>query len=696
MRKISTLTIAASLFILTSTGAFSQKVLKKADACFEVGQYHAAITYYKQAYAGASKDKKAMILYKTGYASHEINDYKGAETNYQKAIQANYDDPIVYYRLAEVLKSQGKYPEAIVEFNNYKAKGGNAKKADLGVKSCELAQMWKDQPLRYKMENMALINSKESDYAPSFADKKYSTILFTSRRPGNAGGEIDANTGGNKSDIYETKVDKNGKWSTPVMIAPTINSKFNEGVACVSKKGDMIFFTRSPETPNKQLKPQIYMAKKQGSTWGVAQPLPFCIDTIAFGHPYLSADGKMLVFASRMEGGYGGADIWFSSFDAKANVWGKPVNAGPAVNTEGDELYPTLSDDGRKLYFSSDYHPGMGGLDIFVAEGDNYKFTKPVENLKAPLNSTADDFRIIFEGKKQRGFLTSNREGGKGSDDIWSFNLPPLNFEVKGMIVSEGDIMKGGKGKGEPVENVKVKIVGSDGSIKEFVTGKDGSYNLPKLKENTTYTISTETGKGSKSATHNRDGFLANKDQKIISTAGKDKSHTFVADFEVKPVIPNLRMPEIQYALGSAELLPNSKDSLNYLFNILKDNPTIIVELNAHTDSRGKLDKNMKLSQDRAQSCVDYLVKEKGIAAARLSAKGFGPTQLLISDAEIAKAKTKEEKEALHQKNRRTTFRVLSFDYVDPNAPKDGGGSGGGGGTGGGGKKGDDDEEEED
>ncbi len=673
MRKITTLSIAAGVFMLTSTVAFSQKVLKKADASFEVGQYHAAINYYKQAYAQAPKDKRGVILYKTGYACQEINDYKGAETYYQKSIATNYDDPMVYFRLAEVLKNQNKYPEAIVEYNNYKAKGGNAKKADLGVKSCELAQQWKDKPLRYKIENMGLINSKESDYAPCFSDKKNATLIFTSRRPGNAGGEIDANTGGNKSDIYETKVDKNGKWSTPVLLAPTVNSKFNEGVGCVSKKGDMIFFTRSPEEPNRQLKPQIFMAKKQGSTWGVAQVLPFCIDTVAFGHPYLSTDGKMLVFASRMDGGYGGADIWLSTFDAKANVWGKPVNAGPAINTEGDELYPTFSADGKKLYFASDYHPGMGGLDIFVAVGDNYKYTKPVENLKAPINSTADDFRIIYEGKKEKGYFTSNREGGKGGDDIWSFNLPPLNFQVKGMIISEGDIMKGNKGKGEPVENVKVKIVGSDGSIKEFTTTKDGSYNLAKLKDNTTYTISTETGKQSKSATFNKDGYLANSDQRIISTAGLEKSKDFIADFEVKPVIPNLRMPEIQYALGSFELLPNSKDSLTFLYNILKENPTIIVELNSHTDSRGKLDANMKLSQARAQSCVDFLVKEKGIAEARLTAKGFGPTQLLITDAEINKAKTKEEKEALHQKNRRTTFKVLSFDYIDPNATKDGG-----------------------
>lgn len=683
MRNIRTLSVTAAV-VFTITTAFSQKVLKKADQVFELGQYYKAVEMYKQAYASVPKGQRAAVLYKTGYACQEINDYKGAETYYQKAIAAGFEDPMVYYRLAEVLKSQNKYPEAVVEYNNYKAKGGNAKKADLGVKSCELSQQWKDAPMRYKIENMALINSKESDYAPSFSDKKYQTINFTSRRPGNAGGEVDANTGGNKSDIYETKVDKNGKWSTPHLLPPTVCSKFNEGVACVSKKGDMIFFSRSPEVPGKQLKTNIYMAKKQGNTWGEAQVLPFCQDTIAYGHPYLRADGKVLYFASRMSGGYGGADIWYSTYDAKANVWGKPVNCGPAVNTDGNELYPTLSDDGKRLYFSSDTHPGMGGLDLFVAQGENNKYTKPVENLKYPLNSAFDDFSIVFEGKKNKGFFTSNREGGKGSDDIWSFNLPPLVFSVRGQISDEGDALA--KGKGEPVENVKVKIVGSDGSIKEFTTSKDGSYKLERLKEGTTYTVSTETGPTSKSATHSRDGFLANKDQRIISTAQMAASKEFVADFEVKPVVKEIRMPEIQYALGSAELLPASKDSLLFLYNIMKDNPTIVVELNSHTDSRGNDKDNMKLSQDRAQSCVDFLVKEKEIPAERLVAKGYGKTQLLVSDATIKAAKTTQEKEALHQKNRRTSFKILNFNFVDPNATK---------GNNGGNKKDPEDEEEE-
>jgi peptidoglycan-associated lipoprotein len=668
MEKFTRLTLAVLAVITLSLPGLSQKVLKKADAAFESRQYFDAINYYKQAYPSATKEKKGLVLYRMGVCSQKINDYKGAEANYNKAIAANFDDPEVYRHLAEVLKNQMKYPEAIVEYKNYKAKGGDAKKADIGVKSCELAQQWVDQPMRYKVENIALINSKQRDYAPVFSDKKYKTIVITSNREGALGGQ-DITTGENKGDLWEAKLDKNGKWSTPVLLPPAVSTDVNEGRAWVTKKGDFIFFTRCPEEKNKQNSCGIYMCKKQGSTWGPSVALPFIVDTVIYAHPTMSTDGKMLYFVSNMAGGYGKMDIWSCTFNPKTNLWGQPKNLGPAVNTEGNEVYPTVSDDGKKLYFSSDYHPGLGGLDMFMTEiPADGKFNKPVENLKYPLNSSYDDFGIVYEGKRQRGYFTSNREGGRGDDDIWSFNLPSMVFNVKGNVYSEGD-PNTGKGKGETVEGVKIKVVGSDGSISEAVTGKDGAYKF-KLKEMTTYTLSTEPDKGSKSATHNKLSFLANKDVRVVTTVGVDQSTDFAADFAVKPIVPELRMPEVQYALGSAELLPNSKDSLNYLYNILTDNPSITVELSAHTDSRGDDQKNMKLSQDRAQSCVNYLVNDKGINPKRLTAKGYGETQLLVSDDVIKKAKTEEEKEALHQKNRRTTFKVTGFDFVDPNAPK--------------------------
>lgn len=668
MKNVTKLTLVALATLTFSVSGFSQKAVRKADEAFDSRQYYTAVNLYKDAYAGASAANKPRIMYRAGVSSQKINDYKGAESYFQKAIAGGFDDPNVYLHLAEVLKNQMKYPEAISEYQNYKSKGGDAKKADLGVKSCELAQKWIDAPMRYKVENIALINSKGRDYAPAFSDKKYNTIVFSSNRDGSLGGQ-DVVTGANKDDIWESKLDKNGKWSTPTNLPPSVSTEVNEGRAWVSKKGDMIFFTRCPEEKGKQNKCGLYMARKQGSTWGEATRLPFSNDTISFAHPTLSSDMKTLYFTSNMKGGYGKMDIWSCTFDVKTNAWGQPKNLGATVNTEGNEVYPAISDDGKRLYFSSDYHPGLGGLDMFSAEaGADGRFTKPVENLKYPLNSSYDDFGIVFEGKKNRGYFTSNREGGRGDDDIWSFSLPMLSFSAKGNVFSEGDPFTS-KGKGETVEGVKVKVIGTDGSITENTTGKDGSFTF-RLKENVTYTVSTETGKTSKSATHNKDGFLANRDVRVITTVGVGESKEFVADFAVKPVVPVLRMPEVRYELGSYVLLPESKDSLNYLFNIMNDNPTTVVELNSHTDSRGSAASNMTLSAARAQSCVDFLVKEKGINEKRLIAKGYGSTQPLVSDADIKKAGTKQEQEALHAKNRRTSFKILSFDFVDPNAPK--------------------------
>lgn len=667
MKQFTKITILAGALLCLAFSSIAQKKLVAADLAFDNRQYFSAVELYKQAYTSVKKaEMKAKVLYRTGYAYHEINDMKSAETYYQKAIAAKYPDPIAVLRLADCLKSQGKYPEAITEYNNYKKLNPSDPRGDKGVKSCELAQQWKDSPARYKVENMALINSKESDFCPSYSDKKYNTLIFTSTREG-ANNKQDVGSGQNHSDLYETKLDKNGKWSTPITLAPTVVSPFNEGAASVSKKGDFMLMTRCPEIKNAVSGCQIYISKKQGSGWAAPEKLPFNIDSVQFGHPAISADGKTVYFVSRMKGGYGGADIWKSTFDQKGNTWSAPTNLGASINTAGDEMYPYVSNDSKLLYFASNYHPGMGGLDMFKAEiGAGGTFTKAPENLKSPLNSGADDFGIVFEGNKQRGYFSSNREGGKGSDDIWSFSLPPLTFNLKGKVVSSG----GSKGvnKGEPVGNAKIKLTGSDGALNDAVTSNDGSYSF-KLKENVSYTVTIETSKQTVSATY-KDGYLASKDMGALTTAGEPASKDFIKDFELTPVEREIRFPAVLYDLGKADLRPESKDSLNFLYQTLIDNPTIVIQLSAHTDSRGNDAANQDLSQRRAQSCVDYLANEKKIPLARMSAKGFGETRLLVTDDVINKAKTKEEKEALHAKNRRTVFSIVNWDYVDPNAPK--------------------------
>ncbi len=678
LKKLALTTTAIIAFVFSVSA--QKNYLKDADVAYENHQYFNAIELYKQAYTKVKKaDAKSRILFRTGDAYQQINDLKGAETYYSKAIKAKYPDPIAILNLADVLKAQQKYPEAIVEYNNYKKEMPSDVRGENGVKSCELAQQWKDAKntpeTRLKVENMALLNSKESDFSPAYADKKYTTLIFTSTRQG-ATGAIDITNGQNHSDLYEAKLDKNGKWSTPGPLATTIVSKMNEASVSVSKKGDVMFMTRCPEAKGKTLKCQLYVCKKQGPSWAEPEPLPFNIDSVAFAHPAINVAGDVLYFTSKLSGGYGGKDIWMSTYSKKDKSWGQPVNLGPSVNTSGDEMYPYMADDDKTLYFSSNYHLGMGGLDIFKAEkAADGKFTKAPENLKSPMNSAGDDFGIIFEGKKIKGYFTSNREGGKGSDDIYSFILPPLNFNLTGTVVSEE--------LNEPVSNALIHLKGSNGDMFEFKTTADGKYSF-KLKENTTYevTVATDKSTASKSFTL---GFLANKDMGKLTTVDENESKDFVKDFALTPVKGTIRFPAVLYALGKADLLVdldgtakdndthkplNSKDSLNFLYQTLIDNPTIIIELQAHTDSRGNNAKNLTLSDARAKSCVDYLANEKKIPLARLTSKGYGEEKLLIKDAVINKAKTKEEKEALHQKNRRTVFRIVSWDYVDPNAPK--------------------------
>ena len=663
LKRLALSTIAIMAFVFSVSA--QKNYLKDADVAFDNHQYFNAIELYKQAYTKVKKaDAKARILYRTAQSYQEINELKSAETYYSKAIKAKYPDPVAILNLADVLKTQQRYEEAIVEYNNYKKEMPSDPRGENGVKSCELAKQWKDAKntpeTRLKVDNMALINSKESDFSPAYADKKGTTLIFTSTRPG-AQGSIDITNGQNHSDLYEAKLDKNGKWSTPAPLASTIISKMNEASVSVAKKGDVMFMTRCPEAKNKQLKCQLYVCKKQGPSWAEPELLPFCVDSIAFGHPAINPTGDVLYFTSKLPGGYGGKDIWMSVYNKKDKAWGQPVNLGPTINTQGDEMYPYMAEDDKTLYFSSNYHLGMGGLDIFKAEkGADGKFTKAPENLKYPMNSAGDDFGIIFEGKKIKGYFTSNREGGKGSDDIYSFILPPLNFNLTGTVVSEEG--------NEPVTNALIHLKGSNGDMFEFKTTADGKYNF-KLKENVSYEVTVATDKSTVSQTFKL-GFLANKDMGKLTTVDENESKDFVKDFALTPVKAEIRFPAVLYELGKADLKPESKDSLNFLYQTLMDNPSIIIELQAHTDSRGSDAKNLTLSEARAKSCVDYLNLEKKIPLERLKSKGWGEKKLLITDAQIAKAKSKEEKEALHQKNRRTVFRIVSWDYVDPNAPK--------------------------
>lgn len=674
MKKISF--VLLMLAFVVSTGFAQKNPFKEAEKAFASKEYYTAIDWYKKAYSREKKaEKKAKILYRTAECYRHINQLNEAVTFYSKAIAAKYPDPMAYFWIGDIKKEQKLYNEAIAEFEKYKKEVPSDKRAEDEIKSCELAQKWVDNPTRHRIENMALINSKAEDFSPTFADKKNTSLYFTSTREGSMGGKTDGTTGETFSDIFETKLDKNGKWSTPVPLPEPVNSVANEGAVDVGRKGDFMLITRCGDEKKKQIKCQIYTVKKSGPNWGTPELVPFDIDSFQFRHPSMSPDGNTLYFSTNMPGGLGKYDIWMTQLDKKTKNWGQPVNLGSSVNTPYNEGYPYIHNDGKTLFFASDGHLGMGGLDIFKIVGDKGgSFKGEPENLKYPMNSPWDDFGIIYDGNKDRGYFSSNREGGKGSDDIWSFYLPPLVFSVSGQVTNMDDKTI--------IPNCPIILKGSDGTLVQTTTDKDGNYEI-MLKPEVSYENYTQTNKDLKTPTAPL-GFLASEDRGKFSTVGMQESTKFKKDFQLKPVTPEIKFPAVLYALDRADLLVdqtgsakgndtgkplNSEDSLAFLLKTLTDNPTIIIELSAHTDSRGSDKHNLDLSQARAQTCVDWLIS-KGIPKERLVAKGYGEKKLKITDAQIAKAKTKQEKEALHAINRRTVFKILSWDYIDPKAPK--------------------------
>lgn len=684
MKLFTKFTVVLGIAMFVSFNASAQKnFMKDADAAFKGMQYGNAIELYKKASEKEKKkEKKAYIIFQIAECYRKIGEVKQAEAWYTKAIKANWNDPKAKLYLADAKKAQEKYNEALIEYNNYKKEVPSDPRGEDGVKSCELAQKWKDNPTRYKVENMAQINSKDPDFCPTYADKKYNKLYFTSMRPGVTGSEIDGSSNELYSDIFETNMDKNGKWSTPVSIGAPVNTKDNEGLTTVSKKGDLMVFTRSEVKKNKITYNQLWYCNKKGTAWGDPIKVEFCNDTLKYGSPALTPDGNSIVFASNMPGGQGDNDLWISTFDKKNKKWSDPVNLGTSINTSGKEQFPFVHDDGT-LYFSSNGHLGMGGLDIFRAEKKGENQWGNVVNMKYPINSAGDDFGIIFEGKKERGYLSSNREGTKGADDIWSFVLPPLLFTIEGVITDC-------KFK-EVIPGVTVKLVGSDGSSAETKTDAAGYYKFAEngsnryVNPNTSYILSVAVANDVKTVQAPQ-GFLASSDKPKVTTVGLEESKTFKNDFCLVPIQKEIRFPDVLYDLGKADLRPESKDSLDFLYQTLLDNPTFVIELSSHTDYRGSDPANQKLSEARAKSCVDYLIS-KGIPAARMVPKGYGEKRPLEVDSDgdgkidytlseayinkVSKGQSKEFYEALMQKNRRTVFSVLRKDYFDPNAPKE-------------------------
>jgi peptidoglycan-associated lipoprotein len=662
-----------ALLIIIPSIVFTQNrrnPAKSADEIFSKQQYSLAIDKYKKAYTKVKKDKeeKNRITAQLAICYWYTGNYKRAEASYKRLVNAGWAKrvPEVLLRYAEVLKINGKYEDAIEQYNAYAIRAPEDPRGKKGAETAALIPEWLENPSKYEVTNIKKVNSRESDFSPAFTSENYNEIVFTSNREGATGKETDNWTDQSFTDLFVAKMDRVGEWSAAVLFeeSENINTKGNEGSATLNSKFNTIYFTRCTNTPQIESGCQVYKSQRSGRNWSKAEMVEIkSIDTMStIGQPTVSEGELIIYFSAERKGGMGGKDIWIAFRDSKSEGFKRPMNLGDVINTPGDEMFPFLRNDST-LYFASDGHGGMGGLDIFVSTIDTAGNWGEPQNLKFPINSNLDDFGICWHPEEEYGYLSSNRKGTRGKEDIWYFIEPPLEFTLSGIIKDDRTLMF--------AEGVMVNLVGSNGLSVTTRTNENGFYTFGKsqMEPNTTFEILV-----SKLNYFNEKG--------TITTVGVEFSKDFEKDFVLHPIPAEpIVLPEILYDLGKWNLKPQYQDSLQGLIQTLRDNPNLVIELASHTDTRDSDERNDILSQRRAQSVVDYLII-RGIDPKRLVAKGYGEHVPLtikkdvvrdgflftegtsLDDDYINSLVTNKEKEAAHQMNRRTEFKVLRKDYI--------------------------------
>jgi peptidoglycan-associated lipoprotein len=654
MKKASVLFILLILIVFQEASAQKRKT-QRAYESFKAGEYYDAIDNFKDAYSKTKKSDKATrtdLVFMIAECYRHINDPKNSESWYKLAVKSSNSRPEAQYWLAESMKKNGKYPQAIDEFRKYKQIAPADAKADQEIRACELAEQWMRNPEAYKVEELKEINSKETDFGPAYGNNDFSTIYFTSARDDAAGNKTHGATGQGFTDIFESRMDKKSKWSTPVPVG-VINSEAEEGTPSFTSDYKEMYFTRCEAGKRETKGCSIMYSTKDGDTWSEPKNLNLLPDSAIAAHPAISPDGSTLYFVSDMPGGYGKKDIW--RVTKTGNGWSKPENLGPDINTTEDEVFPYVREDGT-LYFSSDGLIGLGGLDIFKAN-QQPDGSWIVVNMKSPINSFADDFSITFENENERGIFSSTRKG-RGNDELYSFEMPPLRFTVTGLVKDEKN--------GAAIQGSTVQLIASDGSNLQAETGAGGDFKF-NLKPNVDYIFLAS-----------KKGYLNGKEKE--TTKGQEKSRDFMVTILLTAFDRPIELPNILYDFGKWDLRPESMVSLDKLVETLNDNPNVTIELMSHTDSRDTEEYNQELSQKRAQVVVQYLI-DKGIEPDRLMAKGYGESTPKIVDAATAadnpflkegvtlteafinSLPNEEQKEIAHQINRRTEFRVLRTDY---------------------------------
>lgn len=639
----------------------AERTTRRADAAMAIGEYQEAASLYRRAYMQTSPRERAsrgVLAYKMGEAYRSFGNVGRALAAYKNAERFGVADSLVLRKQGDMLRYAGNYKGAEEKYKTYLEKNPEDVLALAGYRSSQKAPAIRETGSAYTVKLDKNFSSSRADYCPAFSDRNGSAVYFSSTRNSGTGGQMSGITGTKSGDIYCLKKDEKGHWKSPEAAEGELNSEWDEGAACFTEDGNTMYFTVCRSDPQYPRMAEIWTSTRNDAKWGKPQALKITADTLSsYAHPALSPDGKWLYFVSDMPGGYGGYDLWRASVVGGHGI-GVVENLGPEINTPGNEMFPAFRPSGE-LYFSSDgREPNLGGLDLYRAKEDTLTKHWEVAHLPYPMNSNGDDFGITFEGLHNRGFFSSNRaSAGRGWDKIYSFSFPEILLSVKGWVYEQD---------GYELPEAVVYMVGNDGTNMKIGVNLEGSFEQPLAPGGKYLFLATCKG-------------YLNYRAELTVDSLVQKEHQYVLQFPLPSISIPVLVRGVYYEFDKADLTDNSREALDRLVKVLKENPNITIELSAHCDYRGRAEYNEKLSQRRAESVVRYLT-EHGIEAERLTAKGYGESQPktvskkmaekypflhendVLTEEFILKLQP-EQQEVCNSLNRRTEFRVLRTTY---------------------------------
>ena len=652
--------ICVAMVAMFLTGCGAEQAVKKGDRFYALGEYYDASTKYKKAYSqtpAKERTQRGKVALKMAECYRKINYTQKAIAAYNNAIRYKQTDSLTYLYLGQQLMKNGNYKEAEKAFqtfldsmrNDGSTESRNYEQlAKTGIQSAQKAPQWKKEGSAYTVKRERFFDSRRAEYSPMLAGEENDQLFFTSTRNQAKGDELSGITGTKNADIFMSQKDDKGKWQRPEVIDSELNSDDDEGACCFSPDGRTMYLTQCRTDASYPRYATIVTSNRSDASWSKATELTITHDTLsAYAHPAVAPDGEWLYFASNMPGGMGGYDIW--RFRLTDKGLSGVENLGAPINTPGDELFPTFRPNGD-LYFSSNGHEGMGGLDIYFVEDGK------VQHPGYPLNSQGDDFGMTFEGLLNQGFFSSNRGDGKGWDHIYSFYNPEIVQTVKGWVYEQD---------GYELPQAVVYMVGNDGTNMKLSVKGDGSFTQP-IKPGVDY-VFLGTCKG----------FLNHQEQLRVEPV--TESEEYVLQFPLASITAPVLIENIFYDFDKATLRPESTAALDKLVALLNENANVTIELSAHCDYKGSAEYNKGLAQRRAEAVVEYLTAH-GISEDRLKPVGYGKEKpktirrkltekypfLKEGDVlteEFIKKLDEEQQEICNQLNRRTEFIVLRTTY---------------------------------